>query len=241
MDLIKAAEEMKAFIGSYTNTDRIDLKGSILNQDFLDAYSDVDMEIYLNDSSTVDMKGLIKALNQQFGTVFGYEIHSHESQDVLRICLANMLRFDLTFVYPGAKKPCPTNSAAPDAIDSVVNQFWFMSAMVLAKLGRRDYLIAAHLALELCQLIIVVQMLHRDAEKGTNVHRFGDGEDVPVLRSLVRLGNDNAPVEGSTRDDILSALFNAAECMDKMCLRLGMDYAAKCTELKTAYFESHGR
>jgi len=50
-----------------------------------------------------------------------------------------------------------------------------------ARLGRGDYLIAAHLALEMCQLILVIQMMMRDEEKGTNMHRFGGKEAVPIM------------------------------------------------------------
>ena len=104
--------------------------------------------------------------------------------------------------------------------------------MVLSKLGRKDYLIAAHLALELCQLVIVTQMMMRDNKKNTNIHRFGDEEDVPVLRSLLHLKGSADLTDGSAATDILSALFLAAEYMDKVSVELGLGYVVKSDRLR---------
>ena len=109
--------------------------------------------------------------------------------------------------------------------------------MVLAKLGRGDYLTASHLALELCQLNIVMQMLVRDDRKRRAVHRFGDKEDVPIIHSLF---NEKAPkdlLKGNIENKILYALYQAAEQMDSMTAGLCLGYASKTNTLRNIGLE----
>lgn len=54
--------------------------------------------------------------------------------------------------------------------------FWFVQVQALGKLFRRDYLIADHLAHMNLNETLVQQMVLRDQKKGTNHHRYGDGE-----------------------------------------------------------------
>ena len=181
---IPASEKLTAFLKPYGTTS---LKGSVTTPSELDIYSDVDIDISTPDNTPIDIKSLITKTAEHFGSkVFGYEAFIYERQDVIRLCLENGYRFDITFNYPSAKEIRP----ACTPLEAVVNQFWFMAVMVLVKQGRKDNLIAAHLALELCQLIIVIQMLARDEAKGTNIYRFGDDEDVPILRAMAGVSVD---------------------------------------------------
>jgi hypothetical protein len=127
------------------------------------------------------------------------------------------LRFDLTLIYSEKK---PTVNAKADSfrekVNRTVNQFWFIAFMVLVKHGRGDYLIAAHLSLELCQLIVVLQMLARDNAKNTEIHRFGDKEDIPVLHGLLELKSICGLSKKDSGDEIIGILFYAAEQMDNM-------------------------
>jgi len=220
---IKAAQDMKNFLSEFLNVERMTLKGSVLDPNLLDIYSDVDMEIHLLESAELDIAVLIAELCQQFNPVFGYEAHYQDDCAVLRICFENGQRFDLT-IFCNSVKKIGINSFAT-GIDVMANQFWFASSMVLTKLGRKDYLIASHLTLGLCQTVIVIQMMLRDNEKCTNIHRFGDAEDVPVLESLM-LG------KGGTRGKILEILFYAVKCMDEICIQLDLGYAAKSDVLE---------
>ncbi|MCL2355983.1 MAG: hypothetical protein FWC70_02330 [Defluviitaleaceae bacterium] len=97
--------------------------------------------------------------------------------------------------------------------------------MVLVKIGRKDNLIAAHLALEMCQLIIVIQMLARDEEKGTNIHRYGNSEAVPILYSFASFGPGC-----DTVDKILAILFSATAETDRTTENFG--YAKKSDVIK---------
>jgi len=102
--------------------------------------------------------------------------------------------------------------------------------MVLTKLGRGDYLIASHLALGLCQQIIVLQMLVRDYEKGTHIHRFGDRENVPIFDRLF-----SATCEGDTKSKTMDMLFMAAKQMDKSAMALSKGYICRTDKLKAIH------
>ncbi|MCL2372460.1 MAG: hypothetical protein FWC78_03560 [Defluviitaleaceae bacterium] len=204
-----AAKKISTLLAGMLAIDEIKLGGSLKTPAELDKYSDVDIEIFLPGDKPVCIKTVLAAVAEEFSPVFGYEIIAHARKDVIRLCLEDGKRFDLLFRYPVDKQPQPEANET----DMMVNQFWFMAAMVLAKLGRRDNLIAAHLALEICQIIIVMQMLQRDRQKGTNIHRFGDDEAVPVL--------DIPPLVGDNRERILAIVFSAAACMDAAAVELG--------------------
>ena len=230
---VQAAKEMEDFLKEIFIIEKIAIKGSTLNPDSIDLYSDVDMEIHLLESTALDSKCLIKALSEQFCGVFGYEVYSYDNRDIFRICFDSGMRYDLTFIYQHTKKLYASDKSFSENVDGIINQFWFVASMVLIKLGRRDYLIASHLALELCQLIIVIQMLIRDNEKNTNIHKFGDAEDVPILHSLVRLKNSFGSAEGDTVADISSILSQASEYMDEIATNLNLGYRKKSEVLKT--------
>ena len=231
---IKAVEKMTAFITDLYNVKEIELCGSMLNKSLLDIFSDVDMNIFLQGDSDFDKNEFICKLTGKF-KVFGYEIHVLDNMHVFRICLENGWRFDLSFYH---SKPIHTEDRIPadtffkDKIDSIINSFWFHSFMILVKLGRGDYLVASHLTLELCQIDIVIQMLVRDNQSGTNIHRFGEKEDIPILDSLFRLDNTGNFSHENTATKIKHVLFLAAEHMDNTSESLNLGYSPQSNKLK---------
>jgi len=227
-----AVDKFSNFIGNFLPLSEISVIGSCLEPNSIDIFSDVDLKILLSDNSAINFNKLIKAISQQFDGVFGYEVHNNCNNDVLRFCLNNGWRFDLTFVYSMPKVSVEAEILLSAKIDSIVNQFWFIASMVLVKLGRNDFLTAAHLALELCQLNIVVQMLIRDDEKKSNIHRFGDSEHVPVLHPLTSSKRCGEFLENE-KDKILGILFHAAEHMDKISLQTIKNYTIRSEHLKT--------
>jgi len=216
-----AAKKMEELLSGFLVIESLSYSGSLLEPNTLDAFSDVDMVIRLSTNAALDQKRLLCIISDQLCGVFGHELFLGDTKDTLRICLENGWRFDLTFAYPMPKKTEFRDVSAEDRIDSVIHPFWFAAAMVLAKHGRKDHLVAAHLALEMCQLTIVVQMLVRDKTKRTDRHRFGDGEDVPILRSLARM-------EGG----ILDLLYQAAEQMDTLCELFALGYPKRTGQLR---------
>ncbi|MCL2420527.1 MAG: hypothetical protein FWD03_01600 [Defluviitaleaceae bacterium] len=223
-----AADKMAAFITDFFPASKVNFAGSMLDSSSLDVFSDVDMKISLSDNIAVNMEQLIKALSEQFHGVFGYQVCTGDGDDLLRICFDNGWRFDLTFIYPLPPARQTADASFTNKINETVHLFWFLSSLILAKLGRKDFLIAAHLALELCQLSIVVQMLIRDEEMKTNIHRFGNEEDVPILHSLICDQDD-------TEHQILHMLFHAAGQMDITAKQLDDNYCDKRDTLKAFY------
>jgi len=211
---VKAADEMVDFIKSIMQIENYIFKGSITDKNLLDIYSDVDICFKLSDATGIEERKLITALSEHFFNIIGYELHSGNEEDTLRVCFENGWRFDLTFQYPKSKESKQEDYSPDNSIESIINQFWYMSSMVLVKLGRKDFLVASHLVLELYQLIIVVQMILRDKTKGTDIHRFGDSEDVPILHTLKQMNED------TTEKEIIYLLFKAAEHMDKISISL---------------------
>ena len=218
---VNAAKEMTKFIHSLYTVKNIDITGSVLDHNLLDIFSDVDMDIFLQDDIDFNAREFIHALSGKFD-IFGYQVHSRANHDLLRICFENGWRFDLSFFHAKVKTPLQIQNFK-DKIDNVINEFWFIAVMILVKLGRGDYLVASHLALELCQDVIVIQMLVRDNDKGAAFHRFGDKEKVLIFDALVNLG------ESATALDML---FMAAEHMDAMCELLNLGYACRTDRLK---------
>lgn len=229
----EASREMIEFIKETLDVERVDLTGSMQNHALLDALSDVDMDVVFNDSAVFDIKAFISALHVKFG-VFGYETfdYSDDKKYLLRVCLDNGWRFDMTFINAEVPGKAQTGDHFIDSLDSTINRFWFISTMVLVKLGRFDNLIASHLALELCQLIIVVRMLIRDNAKGTNIHRFGDKEDVPLLHALRNLKDNGDFSAKDTKNEILSILYTAAQNMDNMPELRDFGYERRSEKLK---------
>jgi len=60
-------------------------------------FSDVDIKISLLNNVAVDTKDLLADISDNFDGIFGYKVHNNHDNDVMRLCLDNGWRFDLTF------------------------------------------------------------------------------------------------------------------------------------------------
>jgi len=222
---INAAKKMTDFLQDVFKVEKVEVYGSVLDWELLDVFSDVDMNVFLQKDVEFNSQEFINVASEKFG-ILGYQVHKHEGRDLFRLCFENGWRFDISFFYQKVKE-CPMAESFECSVDSLVKDFWFCASMVLTKLGRGDYLIASHLALGLCQQIIVLQMIVRDYKKGTHIHRFGDKENVPVFDGLF-----SATCEGDAKSKILNMLFVAAEQMDKAAMELSERYTCKTHKLK---------
>ena len=208
----KAADEMERFLCQFFDKPEINRIGSLLNPETIDIYSDVDLEVYLQSNEILNVQLLLSNLSIQFGDIFGYEVITNPSNTVIRIVFNSFEAFDLTINHDTLPISL-LNNTYDERVTNTIMQFWHIAYKVVIKLGRNDYLIASHLALELCQLIIVIQMLERDENENTNFHRFGNKEDVPFLHNLIYTGIHNWI--HCKQDEILSVLFEATEYLDK--------------------------
>jgi len=223
---INAAKKMKELLSNIINSEEITLGGSVLNPTELDLYSDVDMKITLSDNTPINITNVLEAIADEFAPVFGYEVISHSRKDAIRLCLDNGMRFDLVFRYPHDKTMLSADTSNSNRIDGLVNQFHFFAAMALVKLGRKDNLIAAHLALEMQQILIGIQMIIRDDNKGTNIHRFGGAEEIPFLVTPKRV---SAPVNLNcdTANAVLAILISAVDEMDNALKKHRFEHSMK--------------
>jgi hypothetical protein len=80
-------------------------------------------------------------------------------------------------------------------IHTMANKFWFLGITAIVKVMRSDYLISSHLALEMVQQCIVLQMILRDRKKGTNIHRIGERESIEILEKMSTLLNSPSPIK----------------------------------------------
>ena len=234
---IAGIEKATAVLRTVLDPESIEITGSMLTLESVDIFSDVDLSVLLKDAYIFDIDVLISALENKICAALGYEVHNHENYNVLRICFENSWRFDITIKHRLTKPSSDKNDFRYN-VEKIINEFWFKASMALMKIGRNDFLIAAHLALELCQLNIVMKMLERDNEKNTNIHRFGEKE-LAFMPSCSHVG---VPIslDNETANDILRIIFHASEYMDMTSAKLIKEYCSRSDSLKNicrTYFE----
>lgn len=96
-----------------------------------------------------------------------------------------------------------------------MEEFWFVQVQALAKLYRRDYLIADHLAHRNLNETLVQQMVLRDIEKGTCYHRYGDGEKA-VYEKHLSVYHDHGKKQDDRFCSIARKLYAAAAAYDEL-------------------------
>ena len=177
------------------------LTGSLADDSLqADIWSDVDLKVIVADH-TVEKYVVSTDWLAPFGQIIGLEKHASPSTQTLRVCLDGFRRFDFVFIAESAlqgdahllRRPCRVLwSRLPDLeahiapqrpleyhgvteadVVQLADTFWFKVSVAIAKVARNDLLIAAHLALDLARDCLVLQMMRRDREKGTTIHRTG--------------------------------------------------------------------
>ena len=135
--------------------------GSALRPETLDGWSDLDLHLRL--AQDVDLAELVDP-----AAVWAHDLAASAEEQVVRLALRDGRRLDLQVRGPGRLLV-----AAPDE----PGRARFLAAVVAAKTGRGDRLIATHLLLELLRTALVLQMVRRDRDTGTTVHRNGTAHD----------------------------------------------------------------
>lgn len=178
------------------------LTGSLADDDVqADIWSDIDVKVIVADHSVARYFTTTDWL-APFGHIVGLERHTSPSTKTLRVCMEGFQRVDLVLIAESAlradqhllqlprvvlwsrlpdldmyitpRPPTPEYHSATDAdIAQLADPFWFKAALAITKVARNDLLIGAHLALDLARDCLVLQMMRRDREKGTTIHRTG--------------------------------------------------------------------
>lgn len=102
----------------------------------------------------------------------------------------------------------------------LVNNFWFIASSALYKTFRNDLLIAQHLSLDLFKDCLLLGMILRDRETGTNIHKTGG------------IGNDiakdmNICLENITQFNIINLIDSCGKEFDQLCIRWNKDFLSK--------------
>jgi hypothetical protein len=105
-------------------------------------------------------------------------------------------------------------------IERLADQFWFKAAATIAKVVRNDLLIGFHLALDLTRDCLVLQMLRRDREMGTQVHRIG-GWGNELVDRFFEEGQGGSPLR------ILNLITQSCETFDDLASRLSSSYTPR--------------
>lgn len=135
--------------------------GSALAPETLDGWSDLDLHLRL--AGDLDLAALVDP-----AAIWAHDLAASADEQVVRLVLRDGRRLDLQVRGPGRLGvPVPEEPGRSR----------FLAALVAVKTGRGDRLIATHLLLELLRTALVLQMVRRDRDTGTTVHRRGTAHD----------------------------------------------------------------
>lgn len=250
-----AIDHLARFFEGDPDARAVILSGSLATEDVqADVWSDVDVKIVLADHAVGRYYASTDWL-ASFGRLIGLERYDSPAVKTLRVCLEGFQRFDLVFIAESAlqegyrlQPPCkvlwtklPDLDAcvAPQAtpskpqavtvadIASMADAFWFKASVAITKVARDDLLIAAHLALDLARDCLVLQMMRRDREKGTTVHRTGGwGND--LVAELPWNG------QNPSASNILNLIQWSCETFDTLAIDLAPGYAPRAPNFEPA-------
>lgn len=221
-----------------------------LEKCFHDKFSDIDLNLWIK-LSQEDFEGetpLYKRYfprldleDKVFGVVFVTRIDEVTCKEGLRICLKSGFRMDVTCfthcdetavtlpqsdVREYVVKKQEQNFWEDWDLDKI-DSFWFVTIQALGKLMRKDYLIADHLSYMLLMEGLVIQMVIRDNEYGTNIHRYGYGEQLDYL--LVEMADAEVfKVAGEeVYNEIVTNLYRAAASYDRLAQKANPLYKSR--------------
>jgi hypothetical protein len=106
---------------------------------------------------------------------------------------------------------------AREEIERMADEFWFKATQAIVKVVRNDLLIGLHLALDLVRDSLVLQMIRRDREKRTTLHRIGGWGNELVTRFSWNGQEDSA-------EEILNLIRLNCEVFDELASELLPDY-----------------
>lgn len=126
-----------------------------------------------------------------------------------------------------APKSSPFSPCSPEEFNNIADKFWLLAVIAINKLVRGDYLIASHLALEMTQDCIVLQMISRDKEKGTNVHRTGEFEFVEILDKIKGIMKEDQAIK------IIEIIKESCKTYDELATRYSKAYKSRYATFET--------
>jgi ABC-type amino acid transport substrate-binding protein len=143
-----------------------------------DRWSDLDVLVIATEPATA-AEELARRIGDRVAPVFAVSRSGSDSGYCVRLVLADLCRIDISASLP---EPLGGTSQAleagrrrepGDAVAEIVASFRFEAILAAVKAGRGDVLIGAHLTVQLARHVLVIAMLLRDRDSGTNHHRHG--------------------------------------------------------------------
>jgi hypothetical protein len=108
-----------------------------------------------------------------FGDIYALHQNQGAASSTTRVVFRDGARLDLRFVTTSRAGGVINPTASLNPLGVLENDFRFEAFHAASKLARNDLLIGMHLTLELERKALVVAMLLRDRDLGTDTHRFG--------------------------------------------------------------------
>ncbi|MCB0845752.1 MAG: hypothetical protein KDE26_21025 [Bacteroidetes bacterium] len=187
------------------------LKGSQTIPEATDIWSDIDLVVVSQQKKTIDLQELTKHI-EEIGPIVGKEVFPDPNQATIRMVLemeSDIIMVDLVIfsqkqwlaqsIEEGqnhtllhGKKTLPSNTKRPIQPSFLydlknIDDVWFIYFLCINKFMRNDHLIGMHLLLRLIQEGLVLEMIKRDLETGTRIHRFGQSEVLPEALDISQL------------------------------------------------------
>jgi len=150
----------------------------------VDRWSDLDVLVTAVEPAEA-AEDLARRIADHVAPVFAASRSATDSGYGVRLVLADLRRVDISAVPP--QSPGGTGQAGEPrettepghcqepggAVAEIADSFRFDAVLAAVKAARGDVLIGAHLTLQLARHVLVLAMLLRDRDAGTNHHRHG--------------------------------------------------------------------
>lgn len=131
---------------------------------------------------------------------------------------------EITQKIKNTKKENIKTSFTEQLFKDLVNNFWFIASLALYKVIRNDLLIAQHLALDLYKDCLMLGMILRDREMGTNIHKTGGmGNDIAKNLEL--------SLEKISQINLLNLVDNCGKEFDRLCIKWNKNFLSKHSTL----------
>lgn len=210
-----------------------------LEASYHDRFSDVDIHIYVNlHPENCGESFVYYQYPQRLGLIrdnyLGLMLGGAHDVPVLRVAMKNGMRYDLDFHITEDFSAPILHFSQEEQIDKrdgrfwpdwdlkKADAFWFNQIQALGKLYRGDYLIADHLANMQINETLVAQMVMRDDQYGTNIHRYGHYEELDYQN--VKQAEKVFRNQDNTFQGIADKLYAAAISYDRLVKQLNSRY-----------------
>jgi hypothetical protein len=220
------------------------LRGSQQNHQVVDMWSDYDILMVLNPSTSIDESEFLNAVND-IGFVVGSESYGGENSILCRVAVefeGSLQLLDISGcsyqewattappesqeivlgnieLSPVRRMPRVTDEVFK-ADDRNINPTWFKYLMTIKKFCRDDNLIGMHLLLDLVREYLVLRMVTRDNLHKTSIHRFGDNEHLPDSIKL-------SQIDDSDKEKILDYIARLAYEYDEQLVSMVEGYTSR--------------